>query len=1318
MSTTHQPLFADPFLARQWAADYARFRGSSLETELIQRLKEWAAKKSQKETAAEGAFISLFFKQTWGYRAAGEVARIAGYTCDPQHAIKGAGQGGGTGIADLALGYFDRPGVAPTPQVLCEFKGVRAGLDAPQKRKGNDRSPVKQCADYIKEAGRALYPNEPIQPTWGIVSDMNEFRLYWRNKMPQQYQRFVLRPTVGDGAASLLGEGDEAAFQRFTFWRMFQHDMLLTTGGPSPLEKLLTEQWVQEHAIENEFYREYQAYREAVFNAIVDANRGFKGTRGKLVRLTQRFLDRCIFILFCEDMGGFLKFPSNLLRDVLAGVSTDPDYDPEDDAAWTRVKKLFVAMRDGGPFRSHQINRFNGGLFAHEADLESLHIPTRLFCARGQGASPERIDLHKKTLLFFSAHYNFGVSGGTLERSVNPYTLGHIFEQSITELEFMEAKAEGRASISELSRRKRDGVYYTPEWITSYIVEETVGAHLAELRRELGLDPTPVFTEDELARYRKAREGQSRKTSSRKRAPGKDQRFKAERVEEYISGLDQLGAELDNIKVVDPACGSGAFLIQALKRLVKERKWIANERERVRGKQGVELWDDDAVTKRVLSNNIYGVDINEESVEITRLALWLHTALPDRALSALDENIRCGNSLIDRQFYKQEKLFDEEERERINAFDWMTAFPEIWSRPNGKSGFDCVIGNPPYVKLQHFRQALPDVAEYLLSASRAGVDGAMPLYASTQTQNFDMYLPFIEKGIELLNEEGRMGFIAPSVWLLNEYGAGLRRDIKRTRRLERWVDFKDFPVFDEAMTYTALQFYRGKACDAVCCAFTPDGELGGIDWSVPDAVINYADLASDEAWVLLPERERAFVNRLSAHSLRLDTVAPGIIVGIQTSADHIYHLQRLGPGRYRQFLKKKPPIDVELEDAIVRPLVSGEDAKRYQTPVTDTYLLFPYIEDRGRMRLLAAAALASEFPKAWQYLCRYEAELRGRENGAFDDGEWYRFGRNQNIDKQNLPKLGVAQTVPGMRVFNDVHGAYCFNNVRVNGILVDSEESSFFLMGILNCRVVDFVFRRIARPKERRPSGAYFEANRQYIAPLPIPRASNAARARVAAMAQQLQTLHSARRDAIRAIELRLASDQFFGAPRPPSWLWADVGAATHRAGRKKKGPARTTPAALAKPASEERLAAHLDEMASVMSFGATMSAALRNGELKFYVHDRCVISGVYVSEREAPVILAQWRQKARDTFVSESVTAAKVVEWLLDLKETENAALIEQVATLNRKLDDLEGQIRQVERALDDLVYDLYELTKEERIMVELDTRPRWDARMPMPPD
>lgn len=1298
----HQSLFTDAFLAARWGDDYARFRDSPQERDLLDRLRTWAAKRTQKETAAEGSFVSIFFKDTWGYLASGEGPAVEGYSREAQYPVQGAGQGGGTGAADLALGWFDRANIPAIPQVLCEFKDVRSGLDKPQHRKGNDRSPVKQCGDYLKAAANGLYGNEPIQPTWAVVSDMNEFRLYWRKRIPFQCQRFVVRSAPGTADVSLLADSDEASFQRFVFQRIFHRDMLLSTGGSSALERLLVDQGVKEQAIENHFYREYRGYREKVFSSLVDANPSFKGTRGKLVRLTQRFLDRCIFVLFCEDMGAALDFPHNILRDVLSGLSTDPDYDPDDDAAWTRVKKLFAAMRDGSPFREHSINRFNGGLFAQEPELESLHIPTGLFCAKGQGATTESVARHPKTLLFFSATYNFGVSGGTLERSINLYTLGRIFEQSIVELEFMEAKADERESITELSKRKRDGVYYTPEWITQYIVEETVGAELAETRQLLGLDPLPIFSEDELGHYRRAF-GASGK---------KDRRFNTARVEQYIRDLDRYSRRLDDIKVVDPACGSGAFLIQALDRLVKERRWLASERERVEGRG--ELFDTDAVTKGVLSRNIYGVDINEESVEITRLALWLHTALPHRPLTSLDANIRCGNSLVSSEFYnaEQQSLLSVEERERINVFDWKAAFPDVFGRPSQKAGFDCVIGNPPYVKFQHFRKVMPEVAEYLVNAQ---AESGARRYASTQSGNFDMYLPFIERGVELLNVNGRMGFISPNVWLVNEYGKALRTWIRDSRRLERWVDFRDFPVFEEAMTYTALQFYRGRASADVRCIFAPDGDLSGADFAFPEATISYAELPESGAWVFLPARERAFLRRLSEEMPCLLDSATSIFQGVITSADHIYHLEYLGPGRYKHTPKSKRPIEVELEDALMRPLMSG-DAKRYQVPGSTTYLLFPYDDGAGHFRLYPSAEMERAFPKAWAYLRGHERELRAREGGAFDDEQWFRFGRNQNIDKQKLKKLGVAQTVPEMRVFYDQEGKFCLNNVRVNGILVPDDRQAFFLMAVLNSRVVDFVFRRIAKPKEPRPSGAYFEANKQYIAPLPIPAVSDDEKAHIADAGRALRDLHGARYTTIAAIDLRLASPQLADAPRETKWLWADVADVAHW---KRLAPAGLRGRDLGdwgKRAFAEKVDAHLADIARAIAFGSPMAASEENGELKFFVGRRCILSGIFVSSFEAPVILAQWRQKARHTFVSETMDARKIVEMLLELKLTDNVALIEQLSSLNTSLAALEEKIRRAERELDDTLYASYKLSADERILVEADTERRWDARIPRP--
>jgi len=155
------------------------------------RLLNWSGRKKLKETSAEGAFLQAFFVDTWGYEDAGRVEGAA-FSLYPKLRIDGAGAGGGAGEADAALGWFGTE-PHPVPQVLCEFKDIKSALDAPQARKGNTRSPVKQCQDYIRGARKGLFGNEPVQPWWGLVTDMNEVRLYWWDRMPEQYLRFVIQ---------------------------------------------------------------------------------------------------------------------------------------------------------------------------------------------------------------------------------------------------------------------------------------------------------------------------------------------------------------------------------------------------------------------------------------------------------------------------------------------------------------------------------------------------------------------------------------------------------------------------------------------------------------------------------------------------------------------------------------------------------------------------------------------------------------------------------------------------------------------------------------------------------------------------------------------------------------------------------------------------------------------------------------------------------------------------------------------------------------------------------------------------------------------
>ena len=1191
------------FLRSVWALEYEAFKESPEELALTGRLHRWSARKDLRETSAEAAFIQEFFHNTWGYYQTGQAGTEESvFTLWPKFAIAGAGERGGTGEADLAIGFFQKIALNPVPQVLCEFKDIRSDLDAPQRRKGNNRSPVRQCLDYLSSARRGLFPSDPILPIWGIVTDMNEFRLYWFDKGHHQSLRFTILATDLLKGPSLIANTDAARFDRFLFRKVFHRETLISPTGRCALLALIAQQRFRDRELERSFYDEYRRFRERLYVELLKRNgpgtRRFPGTNGRLVRLAQKILDRCIFIFFCEDMGQALAFPPKLFQEFLIERSNDPYFDPEETNIWHDVLRLFRAMNEGRAFGGKAINQFNGGLFNRDDDLDRLHVPNSVFCQHLQGSNEASLYTYKETLLYLCASYNYasdlgGFGGGQPfdrdpSKSLGLYTLGRIFEQSITELEILEAEADGRPSINKLSKRKRDGVYYTPEWVVERIVDETLGPLLAEIKRECGWPASS--------------------------APGRE-------------AINAYAERLKSLTVLDPACGSGAFLIAALRYLLDAWHEVEGLRRQVTGR--VAAADDDAaLISDILKANIYGVDINSASVEIAQLALWLHTARGDKPLSSLDQNVREGNSLISSDFFRGQiniRLYGDVERERVNAFDWETAFPEIRKR----GGFDAVIGNPPYVKLQNFRRVHADVAEFLREG-RPEV-GIRP-YASTQSGNFDLYLPFIEKAITLLNEHGRLGYIASSLWVTNEYGQGLRNFIAEGRNLDRWIDFKSYQVFEEATNYTALQFFTKAPNETIRVSEAPTGEIPDEPWDGAGQALAYGCQEFGERWLLLTGKERALIDRLYERCKRLDDPdhTKQIFQGLITSADAIYHLKRLGPGRYLctpRGERADPPYEVEIEDVLMKPLVSGAEAKRYVKPVTETYLLFPYAISGDSVRLIDKATMQGRYPKAWAYLGSYKDVLRMREaqkdhagkviTAPFDDVQWYRFGRHQNLDKQEIVKLVVPRLVSDFACSVDETGSVYLDNVDVGGVVIADGEDPFFIAGVLNSSVGNFVFKRISKPFR----GGYLSANKQFIAPLPIPPASALDRADVAARARALQAEYTARRDTLVKIQRRLSATR--RRNKPETWLFAGLKA--------KHELAAAAPAALDTEGkqkwAEQRysldLAAYHDAITVRLRPGASLAASLADGEMSFAIDGVPVIDRVFVDAAEGELIAA-----------------------------------------------------------------------------------------------
>jgi hypothetical protein len=1238
--------------------EYRVYLASGADEELRQKLLQWNERAKLTETQAESAFITTFFEEIWGYGEAGRVdAKMQ--SMFPKFRVPGEGANGGPGEADLALGWF-RGDPNATPQVMCEFKDIKSALDLQQNRKGNKRSPVQQCFNYIRGARRGLFGNEAVQPLWGVVTDMNEFRLYWWDRQQTEYLRFVIaKPNdLFAGDYDLLSECEAAQFDRFVFSKIFQRDYLLSQGGPPPLARLLEKQWNKEQKLEGEFYNHYKAVRERLFNALRVHNPTFAGSPLDLLRISQKLLDRFIFAFYCEDMGMRLSFPPQLVRDRLKARSIEGEFEPNGDELWHYFRRVFGAMNDGTAIGQLKFPHINGGLFKADPLIDTLTIPNHIFVAAGQGHAEATLESDPNTIFYLSARYNYAAEGDGRE-TLTLYTLGRIFEQSITELEFRAGELEGRDSLAKISKRKRDGVFYTPEWVVNYLVAETLGPWFAAAKQDVGLSNDVDAPPDAIT------------------------------LQAYID-------RLRTIRIIDPACGSGAFLISAFRALLAERSSAERLLQQVRGELAGALIDEARIVSQILADNIYGVDINPASVEIAKLALWLHSARADTPLSGLENTIVCGNSLVGDDFW-QGKEDAQDQRDRVNSFNWHKAFPHIWPKGH-KGGFDIVLGNPPYVKLQNLMKVDPDVAVHI--QSKRGDD----TYFSAQTGNTDLYLPFIEKGLRILAPHGRMAYIAPSLWAVNDYGEGLRTLVARGGNLERWVDFKAHQIFDEAITYTSLQFFTADPQTHIKMAMALLGKLGDVDWDNENLAVPYAAFGAG-AWLIADKPDRDLINRLADTCLRLDdsSLTTHIFQGLVTSADFIYHLERLGTNRYlcqpakEKGAKKKPPsFEVAIEDAIMKPLISGAEAKRYENPQTNTYLLFPYLKDEGgKVNLISQQVFERTYPLAWSYLLKWEKDLRGREKGKFDNDSWYQFGRNQNLDKQELTKLIVPRLVRSMKASVDSAGQFYLDNVDVGGVVPAKDCAPTFLAACLNSSIVNKVFRAISKPF----LSDYRAANKQFIAPLPIPNVDDATQKAIGAMARALQESWSEHRDLLEGLSDRLAAMP--RVQKPMSWLWPQSipeledlmhdapKALTFRNERKDWAIAQ-----LEVKQDQERV-----KVQAALDTGSPMTATFRSGELRLVADGTTIIQGVYLDEEDGHLIHAYWHYLI---LIRGNETAEKFVDKLRHVPNAAGTPAARQFIQMVGTLSDLVAHLDQAEDALNQRLFDLYELTPQERLLVD----------------
>lgn len=453
---------------------------------------------------------------------------------------------------------------------------------------------------------------------------------------------------------------------------------------------------LEEKEITNRLYTDYSLFKRELFRDLVKRNQNndlLRGLTEKNFKLTlfkksQKLLDRFLFVLFAEDRG---LLPPNTITTINNEWNALKDLDVEV-PLYERYKQYFSFLDTGrkGTDKKEEIFAYNGGLFQPDAVLDAIIIDDEL--------------LYRHTKHLTTYHF---------ESQVDVNILGHIFEHSLNEIESINAEIEGTDFDKQKTKRKKDGVFYTPKYITKYIVDNTIGKLCTEKKQEIGI------IDEEYAKGRKNRHEATIKKL--------DQQLK-----EYREWLLEL-------TICDPACGSGAFLNQALDFLIKEHNYLDELNKQLFG--GFFVFPD--IENQILEHNIYGVDLNDESVEIAKLSLWLRTAQPKRKLTSLNNNIKCGNSLIESKTIAGDK-----------AFNWKEQFPEVFA----KGGFDVIIGNPPYgASFNDFEK------DYIQNK-----------YHSYQYK-FESYLYFYEKGISILNDSGILSFITPELFLRLEKSERIRK---------------------------------------------------------------------------------------------------------------------------------------------------------------------------------------------------------------------------------------------------------------------------------------------------------------------------------------------------------------------------------------------------------------------------------------------------------------------------------------------------------------------------------------------------------------
>ncbi len=880
-----------------------------------------------KETSLQGDFLKDIFQDILGYRSVisgeGKAWEI--------HAEQTISDGGG--FADGALGLFTaiegKGGkVKLQGKIIApiELKSAKNDLDRPAP--GRKLSAVEQGWQYA---------NYTENCRWVIVSNYRELRLYQLSKTPAYFERF------------LLTELEAIANFKKLYYLLCRTNFLPKTGQQqSVIDRLLADSDTAQQEITEQLYQDYHNVRINLVNHFrFTGPKNLPNRDNVLIEKAQKTLDRILFLAFCQDRG---LLPKNTLNN--AHDHKDP-YNPR--FIWDNYKSVFSWVDKGN--EDPPIPGYNGGLFEHDPLLDEQLTVTDPLC----------------TQLKNLTKYDF-------ETEVSVDILGHIFEQSITDLEALKAKTQTQEFNPKSGKRKTQGIFYTPAFITQYIVRVALGGYLKqkedELRDRFQLNITT-------------------KTN-------KKQQKQAE-IQFWQTYRDQV---LKQTKICDPACGSGAFLIAAFDYLFQDYQRVNQALSALLTTPETEL---ERLDTMILTQNLYGVDLSAESVEITKLSLWLKTAEHGKSLTDLDDNIKQGNSIVaDPEFTDK-------------PFNWETEFPEVFA--NG--GFDVVIGNPPYVRQELLSPIKPYLKQHYQSYNGVA----------------DLYAYFYEKGLNILKPAGKLSYIVTNKWLKAGYGEPLRRFFIENSTFEQIIDFGHAPIFEDADTFPCIiSVYKSSPSQAettelktsipaefnVKLCPVPREKLVNINLTQYVQNEGY-DVAwsrfTSESWSLERPDVEELMKKIQRVGIPLKDFA-GVkpLYGIKTGLNEAFLIDE----ETKNKIVQADPKSAE----IIKPYLRGQDIKRWSPEWQKLWMIYTNSE-----------VDINFYPSVKQHLSQYKDKLEKRASKQV----WWQIEASPTYYQKFLdPKLIVQRIAFYPRVAFDNQGLF----INDSALIIPSDN--YWILGCLN----------------------------------------------------------------------------------------------------------------------------------------------------------------------------------------------------------------------------------------------------------------------------